>query len=251
MRTLTPTLLLCTTLACQIGHALVPNNGPAIHLYGGLAKAISAPKSLFFDTIYPERDTLVKNSNSGQGFTGGFGLSYDILNAADYNSIINQVSLGLDFYFFNTNIKGDVLQFGDPELNNLTYEYGLNTIRFMFDGQLDFHPIHQVVPFILAGIGPSSIKAKYYDVPRPSEQHDDGGVTLPTSTRCSLAYSVGAGFKVPLSKKIQISLSYLYTDIGTGQTGSIPVLYHLGRIEPISIKLRTQSGLIGLTYTLS
>lgn len=249
MRFLIVSLLLGATLFSQLGYAKGPN-GSEIRLYGGVTQAISAPQTVFFNTIYPEWDSLEKDSNSGYGFTGGFGFAHTMLKNASNAAIIQSISVGLDFYVFNTSITGDVLQFGSPELNNLNYNFDINTVRLMLDGELNFHPLHQLIPFITAGLGASNNNARYYDVANINGALLGGSVTLPSQTYCAFAYSFGAGFKVPLSQKMQLSLRYLYTDMGKAQTDTAPAPYLQGVIEPVSMRLRTQAGLLGFTYLL-
>ena len=247
-RSLSTCLFLGATLLCQTSYAVVPA-GLEFNLYGGVSYTNSNPGSLFLNSAFPERDTLTNNQSPGYDATGGLGLAYDFLTGTgENNNFIHDFSVGIDFFSFNTNLNGDVLQFGKPALDNFNYDLNIKTTRLMLDGQLNFHPIAMVTPFLSAGLGVTRVLANYKDTPVISSESIGGGVSLPSNTNYNAAYALGAGVKVPLTKNVQISFSYLYTYFGTAETGTAPTPGLAGTIEPVKITLRTQTGLVGLTY---
>lgn len=240
---------LVTGIMTQVANAVVPV-GPQINIYGGASNLIGKASALTLNSSsFTETDTLLKNKNPWD-FTAGIGVDYDFLAGSNPNNYIHDFSIGLDFFWLNMLQQGDVLQFGSPQLNNFAYKLQLNTTRLMLDGQLNFQPIAgKVIPFVNAGIGAAKISTSYHDTPLPSSGIS-GGISLPAKTTHNVAYAIGAGLKLPLTQKVQVSVSYLYTFFGTNGTDSAPTPLGDGTIQPVTIGLGTQAVLAGLTYTI-
>ena len=240
---------LCLALVCQLSYAITPV-GAEVNLYGGISKVDGGQKSVFFNSAFPEHDTLVKDSESNYNFIGGGGIAYNFLmDENNSNSLIHDVSIGLDYYGFNTSVTGDVLQFGVLHFNNFDYDFNIETQRLMLDAQLNFRPLkNKMMLFVVAGIGAANVKAQYYDTPNLVHGTSGGGINLPSNTEHNTAYSVGAGFRIPVTQKIHVSLSYLYTDLGSATTGSASIPFASGTIQPVTMQVHTQTGLVGINY---
>lgn len=236
-------------LLCQLSYAIAPV-GAEVNLYGGISTVNGGPKLLLFNSAFPEQDALVKDSESNYNFIGGGGIAYNFLiDENNSNSLIHDVSIGLDYYGFNTSVTGDVLQFGVIYLNNFDYNLNIETQRLMLDAQLNFHPLkNKIIPFVVAGIGAANVKAQYYDTPNLVHGTSGGGISLSSNTEHNTAYSVGAGFRIPVTQKIHVSLSYLYTDLGSATTGSVSIPFASGTIQPVTMQVHTQTGLMGINY---
>ena len=242
-------LLLVSMIFPHTSKAMVPL-GPQMAVYGGISNPIGTPGLLHINTSPPEVDSL-RNQSQVYNFTGGFGIAYGFLTGTGQgHNPVNDFSVGVDFFSLITTLKGNVYQFGSPALSNFNYQIRLKSTRLMLDGQLNFHPItHWIIPFLTAGIGVSRISASYHDTPVASSGLSGGGISLPSNINWNMAFALGAGVKVPVSQKVQLSLSYLYTDLGPIQTGTGAAPAGGGTVQPVKMRFRDQSALVGMSYS--
>jgi len=191
-------------------------------------------------------DTFTQQSDSG-GFSWGLGLGHRFyLNpASKMNNLFDSFAINAQFFqLISANQTGHVVQFGLPEFENYTYSLGISNYRFMADGDLDFHPIHNVVGFIEGGIGGASTTLSYGSASIAPVLNP--GLALPKQTNWSFAYQAGAGFKVQALSQLELSLRYLYANMGTANSsiyGSTDTL-----AMPLKADMSTHNILFGLAY---
>ncbi|MFI4954843.1 MAG: outer membrane protein [Gammaproteobacteria bacterium] len=220
-----------------------------IEIMGGFNHSYSPESKLYIKSDTPgvptEVDTL-HDTSSGNDFIGGAGLSYILPLADDKDDFMRDLLIGLDLYFFNTTRSGEVYLFEDPNANNLDYDLKLKTSRLMLNGELDFFsPWKRLAPYLQGSIGVARVEASYHDY--PIGETIGGGIRLSEKTNYNFAYSLGAGVKYNFIEDFQLSISYLYTDLGDVETstksGDQVIL-----TQPTTDRLRTSSGLVGLSY---
>ncbi|MFA6037205.1 MAG: outer membrane beta-barrel protein [Legionellales bacterium] len=215
-----------------------------IEIMGGINHTNSAGGSISFEA--GEYDTLHETSDNNDGIWG-FGVGYGLpfFDEEDDDGIFRDLLIGLDLLFFNVDREGEVYQGGQPELNNYNYLLELRTSRLMFNTELDFFPEWEwVFPYIQASAGIARVDATYSDTPVPGI--GGGAISLPQHTNYNFAYSFGAGLKFLIMEELQLSVSYLYSDLGDVKTSSDSENADL--TNPITGELRTSSGLVGLSY---
>jgi opacity protein-like surface antigen len=248
-------LLVFLLLLCQTGLAAIVPVGPQVTGYGGVSYSYGytdTSRVIPNEYIDNEVDTRTANNNDAN-FMPGIGIAYDFLTgAAENNNFIHDFSVGLDWFYLNTSLKGQVYLYGDPDLNYYNYKLNFNSNRVMIDAQLNFRAIKKVTPFIQVGYGLARIQDSYSDevsssapsyVPNP-------GYAMLSKTNYNPAYTLGAGIQVPVSEHVTFSVRYLFTDLGSVETGG-GVISNGSLVTPIKARLRTQAGLAGLTFTFA
>lgn len=114
----------------------------------------------------------------------------------------------------------------------------------MLDTAWTFHPVHGIYPFLTVGLGSAWNTTSYSDTPVSEEFAP--GLNINQHTKSQFAYALGGGTKFPITKTCALSLQYLYTRIGEASTGSSS---NLAIRAPLDVKLKTQSVLLGFTYS--
>jgi opacity protein-like surface antigen len=197
--------------------------------------------------VGPYADTFIHQSNA-DAFTWGLDAKYrfKLHKQSRQNYLFDSIGIGVDFFqITNFNQTGDVLQFNMPEFENYTYNLKLRNNRIMADADLDFHPIlKRFIPFIEGGIGAANTVISYNSVPIPPVEGPN--FTLPNKTSWSFAYQAGAGIKFVVNTHFTASFHYLYADMGkvnSSTSGSETTLE-----TPLTVNMRTQNFMLGLTY---
>lgn len=187
--------------------------------------------------------------------TWGFGAAYRWLSPNTYFFNLHDVSLGMDFVYFQTKQQGMIWQYNDPTFANYNYNLPITSWRFMVNSEETFQALplrfpHQteIYPFINVGIGGASNEMSYNDTPIPAI----GGLGLKVGsyTQSQFAWDAGAGLKVPFSfrsRTFEASVRYLYTDLGQATTSSQG---NITLTAPITTHLSTQTLLFGLSVLL-
>ena len=186
--------------------------------------------------------------NQRTDVTWGAGLAYRFLvpPATTSANVLHDLSLGWDLYTFQTGQEGPNWLTQFPRFNEYTYSTTITSLRFIVDSEWTFKPLfHYIFPFVEGGLGFSSNTLGYNASYAP--QTDAEYNILNKGSQYAFAYTAGAGIKVLLNPKLQLSLRYLYTNLGRAV---ITQAVHLPLPAPLSMSLYTQSALVGLTYLL-
>lgn len=200
-----------------------------------------------------ERDTLHPNNNAAAFLYGG-GLGYVFPICTTYKrgwSFFPAITAAANFYGFEESIKGDVWQFGLPELNNYDFNMKIQSYRAMFDVTLDLVKYNSIKWFILGGVGASWNKVTYKDFADdgiPYESH----VYLKSHQNNNFTWQLGTGLSYIFNDEVQVRLSYLYTDFGELRTSdqlNTPYSVIDPLIEPASFNFHTNSFVAALVYS--
>lgn len=225
------------TQSAHIDHA-----GFQISGYAGVAGTTIHPGTL---QGFNETDSLHPNKNHQQeDFTWGFGAAYRFMPPAVTRNLLHDISLGLDFMYFQTNQKGYTWLYEQPAYNNYTYQLPIDSLRLLVDSEWSFHSLLRpyLFPFIEGGIGFARNTASYNDSPLIANTE---GLSINSNAQYQFSYTVGGGVKILLPFNTELSVRYLYADLGnatTSSNASVPLA------APITIPLSTQTWLAGLTY---
>lgn len=231
-------------------------SGPKLSLYGGVA-SIQHPKN-HLDYSTDETDALKggKRKNHGEG---GAGIAYNFLFAPeDPNTqyIIHSLSLGIDAFYWQGNRDGIVFVAEDPSFPDYFYHIDLKSMSYLLNAEVNFHSFWGIMPFIEAGAGLAHNKARYHDLPRPPTTFFQ--LSLNNSEKNNFAYDVGAGLKIDIIKNLEISLRYLYANLGHAKTSKQGTSFDPPGVvdpitiaEPVSVRLWTQSLWFGVSYLIN
>ncbi|WP_133128105.1 outer membrane protein [Legionella nagasakiensis] len=217
------------------------SSGPQANLYVGATNSQVNPGKLY---LIEEVDSLHPAGDRHTDFTWGLGLGYRFVLPPSTQSILHDISAGLDLFYFKTTQNGSVWQYQHPDFNNYRYQLPIKSLRFMVNSEWTAHPLGaRLFPFAVAGFGYARNTASYQDYPLA----DVGGtgVHLDSRVHYQFAYNLGAGLKLLLTQNMDISFRYLYTKLGdavTASSGNVSVE------APLKVPLSTQAWLFGLSY---
>lgn len=189
--------------------------------------------------------------------TVGVGLAYpfDVNQLFPNNTMLQQILLGVNFFHYNTQNRGNIEEYGATQFTNYHYYLDLKTDRVMADIQLVLQSIGQgFTPFVNGSIGGARVKVHYYEMPKSSQMITDGELNLAPNTTNKLAYSLGAGLKKSLTSNVSLAGSYLYshfgsvaTTVASNQATNNPMMIE----SPLMVRLSTHSVLLALIYTVA
>lgn len=195
---------------------------------------------------FGETDSLnPKNPRHQQtNVTWGFGTAYRLPPATFALQLLQEISIGPDFMYFQTNQKGDTWLFEQSIYNNYNYQLPITSLRLLADTEWTFQPLLRsyLFPFIEGGIGFARNTARYEDYPLIA---NTSGLSIDSHTQYQFSYTVGGGVKWLLPYHTELSFRYLYADLGNATTSTHA---SVTLAAPITIRLTTQTWLAGLTY---
>ncbi len=237
--------LLGSLFATTLAYADVNNSGYQVNGYLGGTTTSIYPSLL---KLVGETDTLTRNRSQETDFTWGIGAAYRFLSEAlpMKSDLIHDVTLGLDYFYFQSQQKGRVWEFQQPAYDNYAYTLPLTSSRLTANTEWALKPIHSfLMPFVEGGIGCAYNTLSYSDTPLLSSY--GGNEQISKHGQYQFAYTLGAGINVliPQIKNTEVSFRYLYANLGNAATSSnaaVPV------VGPVTASLSTQAWLLGLTY---
>lgn len=203
--------------------------------------------------IYPgllqglsETDLLHPNYGDHEevDFTWGFGAAYRFLLPTSKQTILHDISAGLDFWYYNTSQAGQTWLFEQPIYSNYNYQLPITSLRLLADSEWTFRSLllPYLFPFIEGGIGFARNTASYSDTPLLA---NTSSLSIASNTQYQFSYTVGGGVKILLPADLAISLRYLYADLGNATTSTTADVV---LAAPITIRLTTQTWLAGVSY---
>lgn len=239
---------LLVSFATQSLHATDSSSHYQLNAYlGGTTSVISS------DTInlIGETDRLSPQGNSAHTqLTWGFGAAYRAEPPPAFQPFIKEISLGPEFFYFNTQQWGDVWQYQLPEMNNFTYQLSLKSSRVLAASEITLHPITpKAFPFLAWGLGVANNQTAFDETARPT--YDSTSLTILPHHESHFAYSLGGGLKLDLSdwgataKGMQCSFRYLYVNLGHVHTGAGA---STALAAPLDVGLYTHTWVAGLSY---
>lgn len=224
--------------------SIIDRSGLEFDFYAGASQNTTSNTSgITFSS--QETDTLTGANNKSSSFVPGVGVTYNYVMPEDY-FYFHTISLGMNYYHTGMSRNGQVYQYGNPQFNNYTYKMGINSNRVMLDAEIAMHPLwHGLTIFGEAGAG-GSLNTMSYD--EKSVLSNGGELDLGNHTKLSFASEFGGGIKMPVTNKSEVSLRYLYANLGQAtsnkqsdnQTGKLQ--------ESISTDVVSQSILLGYAY---
>lgn len=186
-------------------------------------------------------------------FAPGLGIAY-AFNMAPHSCVrpwntylLQSIALGVNAYYLGGSNSGETaiapgVYFSDSiPIGN--YKTDLSSVRIMFDSELDFHPLWQrVLPFVQVGIGPAINSMSYHYTKQPGAIPSVPSFNA-SATQTNFAYEMGGGVKVDLMPHSQLSLRYLYSNMGDVSVSSAGNL-----AAPYTVSMHASSLLLGYTY---
>jgi hypothetical protein len=157
-------------------------------------------------------DYTLDNQNSGNGFVG---LGY-LFHTYKSEKLTFDVGLNA-FYFFQTDVKGDIVQ--EEMFENLSYEYGVTSLPVYVAGKAGFAIVpHQIAFTLDGGLGVNFLTTRNY------EEKSLDGMTIPDNmfsgeTTSTFSAMAGLGFKfINVGRSpVSLELGYRFFYLGEGE----------------------------------
>jgi opacity protein-like surface antigen len=137
-----------------------------------------------------------------------------------------------DIAYLSTNSRTNAV-FGVDDRADDTFilDAEVESVVFMLKSSFDFDiGLDRLTPFLKGGIGVARNESKntlldvYYDsLIWNGTSFDDlevSGISYPGGSTTDLAWSIGAGIRMALSERLELSMAYGYTDLGEAVTGT-------------------------------
>ncbi|MCX7125746.1 MAG: hypothetical protein NTU49_08425, partial [Gammaproteobacteria bacterium] len=172
-----------------------------------------------------ETDKLVQTNKGWNSFAGQLGLGYVFYarHAQRYSQKIQwfpSTEPELNAYYLGLNdIKGDVWRFNNANFNQLNYKTPINSTRLMFDEAVTIVSKKWLSLYAIGGVGAAWNHVGYSDSDKGLSCPDQR-LVLNSNTSSNFSWEAGGGLSFLLGKRVSLTLEYLYTDLGTGQTSS-------------------------------
>lgn len=238
--------LIATTAVCITPvWADINSSGLRFSAYGGVESASISPG--WFALVGSETEFLDPSYRKTYGPVVGVGGAYRFMTSSrqDIFRYLHDVSLGLDVLYFRMKQNGNTLDFG--MFDNFDYRLKIESLQFMLNSEWTF-PTRYVwlFSFIEAGVGAAFNSASYTDKANGTTS-SAVPLTMPSYTTTHFAYDVGAGVKVMMSKHTEMSLRYLYSDVGSAQSGQDATM---NVTQSLNIPLKTQAWMLAISYLM-
>lgn len=244
-------LILFFSAACAYGQtpttSSVGSTGLEVDFYAGASRNTTSNTDNITFPPY-ETDTLTGANKNSSSFVPGAGVNYNYIFSRHDYFFVHGVSLGVNYYHTGASRDGQVYQYGYPRFNNYTYKMGVSSNRVMLDGQVALRPLwHGLTIFGEAGIGDALNNTSYNE---KSVLGNGGQLELDGNTRSNFASEFGGGIKMPITEKSEISIRYLYANLGKAESNTASDGGRGNLSKPISTDLVSQSLLAGYAYHL-
>ncbi len=204
---------------------------------------------------YPETQQM-HQTNQLQNFIYSAGVGYIYALPTPQNNLhwLPATETALNFsQFLQTTAKGQINQDAtDPPTYNYNYNLPLNSMRLMLDEKLFILSWHHILPFVMAGLGPSYDEVGYHD--SVSSAQDNGAITLNNHYFWQFAWEVGAGAQYQLTQQWSVGLTYLYTDLGQWSSSSSGTIDRdtdnqaFNLAAPAKFNVNSSTELLAVTY---
>jgi len=201
--------------------SIAKDNGSHIEwiLAGGVAGVHTRDSQM--QVTSTEIDTLDQtNSYRWDNATGQLGLGY-VYYMVDGPRISEDlrwfptVEPMLNLYYSNLDVKGDVYRFKSVFLNDLDYKTTIRNTRLMLDVALTIVSKCKYSLYGVLGIGEGWSRLSYRDYAGSTTR-----LNLNTENENNVVWNIGAGAAYAFNQSVNVSLEYVWTDLGRMQTSS-------------------------------
>lgn len=162
---------------------------------------------------------------------------------------LSAVKLSLDLtQQFAMTMDGEVFLYGDHDFEGYDTDTRVDNTNLIANVSLNVAQYNDIYFFIMGGIGMARTNVTYDEVPEADVNR--GNLKLDKNTTYTAVLQGGGGLGYSLTPRLNVTFTYLYTDIGdvrTGDTGDTDDIAHPA-IQSATINLRQQTALLGLEY---
>jgi opacity protein-like surface antigen len=149
----------------------------------------------------------------------GFGY-YIFQNWFTPDSFFNSLLAELNLYHSNMNIKGNVYQSGQLDLQNYTFHAPFSSTSLMLDFKPGFLTYGNFSPYAILGLGVGWNQIYYREAVASPDVPADSFISLTSRTKQDFTYDLGLGVRYPFTKNISGSLEYIYNHLGNATPNS-------------------------------
>jgi opacity protein-like surface antigen len=217
---------------------------------GSLSKVQAGNSAL---GIGNETDTLIQNNSSNWDAWGGqigVGYVHFLRHAQIYADPVQwfpTIEPELNVYYNDYQNNGNVYRFGNPALNQLSYNVPIHSTRLMLDAALTVVARGHFSTYLIAGLGNAWNRISYSDA-NNSGASCANNLSLNDTTYSHFVWEAGAGVGFDFNNGFKATFEYLYTDYGRLQASGngTSAGFAAPISSPASFNLHTQALLLGI-----
>ncbi|MGA2655302.1 MAG: hypothetical protein ABSF18_04920 [Gammaproteobacteria bacterium] len=171
---------------------------------------------------FTEVDTLTESTSDHVTALGTIGVGYVIPFDPDSDEDFiwfPGMIISLDAtYQFETELTGDVYGYRDPNYDDFTYVYGIQNTNLLANLTLGIAEYERWTLFAIGGLGIAWTWVEYTETPKVGV---NGFITeLDSHANTTFAWQAGGGVGFEIMPELDVTLTYLYTDLDKVQTSS-------------------------------
>lgn len=182
-----------------------------------------ATTSTFNSGNFTEVDSLTSSTSDNATALGTIGVGYVVPFDTDSDEKLiwfPGMMISLDAtYQFESDLTGDVYGYRDPAFDDFNYTYGIQNTNLLANFTLGLAEYERWTVFAVGGLGIAWTWVDYMESPKPGV---DAGIVTQTDTHANttFAWQVGGGFGYEVMPELDVTLTYLYTDLGKVESSS-------------------------------
>lgn len=163
-------------------------------------------------------------------------------------TFLNQLLVELNYYGGTESVKGNVWQYQSEAFNNYSFNTSIRSKRLMLDIKPNLFTLDRVSFYPILGVGMAWNSSAYTENYTTSDAQPNSATLLNTNTKASPAYDLGAGFSMKATQKLNLSIEYIYSNLGTVELNNMPT--NGGTLNsPPRFKLHNQDVLFGASWS--
>jgi opacity protein-like surface antigen len=132
--------------------------------------------------------------------------------------------LGVSYYNNSSyRIQGVINQFTDPTLNNLRYNYDIQSTRFLVETKILANAAGKYHPFINAGVGTAINNATNYSETPLTSSSIPMVPGFSSHTTTAFTWLIGVGIEMDVSDHLRLGGLVRYSQLGNARLGMTPI----------------------------
>jgi opacity protein-like surface antigen len=216
MRNIPYVFCLLTAMLSTISHAALPLHPVLAIGWGSDTTDVNVSQNITL--LAPFQNTYYAHTNDTQTVANVFlGAELPFLNKWAWQ-------LGAAYFQNITpfNPTGTVYQFADLDYGNLTYNFNVQSRRYLIQTKLLYAITNTIHPYLLAGAGEAINRSYSYSEIPVSSADVPMQATFANKTVHAFTYTFGLGFELDLTDHLRYGFGYNYVNLGHAGLGVIP-----------------------------
>ncbi|MDO8953800.1 MAG: outer membrane beta-barrel protein [Gammaproteobacteria bacterium] len=176
------------------------------------------------------------------------GMGYHFFaDSLSHRQFFNDLLVELNFYRSSETINGKVYQYQNPLYYTFNFSAPIRSTRLMLDAKPGLVSYDKMSFYPILGAGIAWNSSAYQETALPGTASSP--LLLNANTKSSFAYDLGAGVRMDITPSLQVSLEYLYSNLGDIVMTVNPA-NDATLTSPPQFKLSSQTVMLGLNWKI-